>query len=155
MTIEDQLKSVRSQLDEKKKKIAEQAAKNKAIMNLSSTLTNGYASSINIIIDISHLLQSYKDLIDELMTTLSALELSDEAVETLQTTTQKKLAELEARFKNEMKNLEKVMSNSEKSSEFLNNLENIKQSFQNKSGGAMLSNFSFGKNILIAYKTCK
>lgn len=123
--LESQLADLRKKLKEKQQKASEYAAKNKSMLELSKLLSDGYVSSINIIIDISGLLTSYKEVVTDLVATLESLNITDNGLIELQTETKAKLADLDVKFTEGLKKLTDVIQNSKDKESYSKNLKNL------------------------------
>lgn len=134
----NQLNDLKAKVKDKQTKLQEYSTKNKAMFDLSKKLTEGYVSSISIIIDLSTLLAAYKDIVDDVSHMLDSINVSDTSLDNLKTETNTKLAQIKDKFATEHARLATMLKNS-KNETFLQNLDNIKRMIDNPVSGGRVS----------------
>jgi len=131
--------SLRRDIDLLKEKLTERRAKHdvfkRKIDNLTrytTAMSEGYVSSLNVIIDISSILEAYKTLMEELIKIVKETDLSVESLGDLSLLTKEKLAEVQKFFYERHDKLKALVAETAPDkikSESLRNLEQIKDRF--------------------------
>lgn len=148
--------SLRGQVDEIKRRLSEKQVKSeeykKSVKDYLSKVSDGYVTSINVIIDVSSLLAAYKKLLDDLLKVVGEANFASEGLGDLSEETTRKLAQLDNFFKEQFQKLTQLVkettSDGETRNAYMKNLTNIQQLYSESLEKGKLLGQKGGKKLV-------
>lgn len=129
--------NIKKQFRENQTNIETHSQKYKDLIKFTNVLSEGYVSSIKLIVDISSLLESYKELLNEISTGLSKVDdtfkngLNTTDIRNLKNITEDNIIKLKSTFNAEYDKLATLVKTSTNNQNYIQNLDKVKDLVNN------------------------
>jgi hypothetical protein len=134
--LESKLDELKQKWFENKTGLEKSKAKQKELFDFTELVTKGYITNLNIIIDISKIMLEYKSFIEEISSTMEAINtdiksspVNNEDFKRLKALTNTNVDKITNFFNGELENMQKILSN-RGDSETVQNVQNISSTFK-------------------------
>lgn len=130
--LNSQISKLKDQFVKNKEIAKEHAAKYNELITFANVMSDGYIASMQVIVDVSSLLNSYKDLLEELNTGIAEIGtafntgINASELEKLKNSTENSLSKIKNVFSTEYEKLYSVISRVSGNPQFISDLNNVK-----------------------------